>query len=458
MRNTLLATAIATALGLAAMDASAQARGTATKAEVQAVQAQMDSLAQRLGKLEAANGALQAENSALKVEVERRDAETEYLRAQTKDLREEAAVASNEIAKIKGADWATRIKVRGDLRYRHESIMTERVVGTGATAVVEDAADRNRHRIRARVGFDAKVTDNVGVTTLLATGGDDPRSSNQTLGTSGTRKSIGLDMAYVDWKFTQGASLVLGKQPWLFWRPGQSHFFDSDYNAEGGAAKYERGMLFSSAYGWWLTEQHNADPELANSDSSVFGVQAGLKVPLFGGETRVAAHYFDCGACQYNSPLYNNNANGNTTFRVGTGTTNYLTYDYEILELAAQVGVTVFELPFAIWANYAQNLASDVEYDEAYGIGVLLGRAGNTHSWEAGLFYQSLDKDALFGQFVDSDFGDGKTDTEGWALKAGYAPVRNVAVNATYFLNTLNKDVGTELDYDRLQLDLNYKF
>ena len=43
-------------------------------------------------------------------------------------------------------------------------------------------------------------------------------------------------------------------------------------------------------------------------------------------------------------------------------------------------------------------------------------------------------------------------------LKAGYAPVKNFTMNATYFLNTLNKDVGVELDYDRLQLDLNYKF
>ena len=40
-------------------------------------------------------------------------------------------------------------------------------------------------------------------------------------------------------------------------------------------------------------------------------------------------------------------------------------------------------------------------------------------------------------------------------LHGGYAPVRNFAVNAHLLLNTLNKDVGTELDYDRLQLDFN---
>jgi opacity protein-like surface antigen len=69
-----------------------------------------------------------------------------------------------------------------------------------------------------------------------------------------------------------------------------------------------------------------------------------------------------------------------------------------------------------------------------------------------------MDKDALFGQMVDSDFGDGRTDAEGWVVRAGYAPVRNVTLNAEYFINTLNKDVGTELDYDRWRLDVNYKF
>ena len=72
--------------------------------------------------------------------------------------------------------------------------------------------------------------------------------------------------------------------------------------------------------------------------------------------------------------------------------------------------------------------------------------------------YQSIDKDALFSQLIDSDFGNGVTGTEGWALRGAYAPVRNIAVNLTYFINTLNTDVGTELDYDRLQLDLNWKY
>lgn len=454
MRNTVLATAVAATLALVAPEASAQAQGAASKAELQAMQAQMEALAQRLNRLEATNATLQTENAELKAIVDRRDAEMDYLKSQTKDLREETAVHAGALDKVKGADWATKIKARGDFRFRHEMIDPERVVDGSA----EDAAERTRQRIRARLGFDIKVTDNVKGTLLLATGGDDPRSSNQTLGGGGTRKSIGVDLAYMDWAFTDGANFMLGKQPYAQWRPGQSLFFDGDYNPEGGAVTFDRGMLFGSAYGWWLTEQYNSDPKGENSDANLFGAQVGLKFPLLGGETRVAVHYFDCGACQDNSPLYNNNGNGNTTYTVPPSTTNLLRYDYEILQFSAQIGTTLFDLPFAFWADYGQNMASGVEYDTAYGVGAVLGKASNAKSWEAGIGYQSIDKDALFGQLVDSDFGDGKTDSEGWFLKGGYAPVKNITVNATYFINTLNKDVGTELDYNRLQLDVNYKF
>jgi len=454
VRNTVLATAVAATLALAAPQAFAQAKGSATKAEVQAIEAQMKLLAERLNKLEASNTQLQSENEQLKAVVDRREAEIDYLKSQTKELREEGAVMSNEVSKVKGADWATKIKARGDFRYRHEMIDPQRVVNGSA----EDAAQRTRQRIRARLGFDYKATDTLKGTLLFSTGGDDPRSSNQTLGGTGARKALGLDLAYIDWKFMDGANAVLGKQPQPQFRPGQSMFFDGDWNPEGGAVKFNRGMFFGTAYGWWLTEQYNSNPKGENNDSNLFGIQLGTKIPLFGGETVLAAHYFDCGACQDNSPLYLNNGFGNTTYTLPGSNTNLLRYDYEIIELSAQMGLTALGMPLTLWADYAQNMASGVEYDTAYGLGAVLGKASNPRTWEAGVAYQSIDKDALFAQIVDSDFGDGRTDSEGWVLKGGYAPVKNVSFNATYFINTINKDVGTELDYNRLQLDVNVKF
>ena len=164
MKNIVLATAVAAALSLAGQEAGAQSRAAATKADVEAMQTQLQALTERLNRLEAANTQLQTENTELKAVVDRRDAETDYLKSQTKDLREEAAVASNEIAKVKGADWATKIKARGDLRYRHEEIHRERSRIDDGITTVEDAEDRYRHRIRARFGIDAQVSDHLKTT------------------------------------------------------------------------------------------------------------------------------------------------------------------------------------------------------------------------------------------------------------------------------------------------------
>jgi hypothetical protein len=78
--------------------------------------------------------------------------------------------------------------------------------------------------------------------------------------------------------------------------------------------------------------------------------------------------------------------------------------------------------------------------------------------------YEKSEKNALFGQWVDSDFGAGNTDTKGHIIKAGYAPSKNMVINLTYFLNKLNVDTGIATagnplrNYNRLQVDFNYKY
>jgi hypothetical protein len=134
---------------------------------------------------------------------------------------------------------------------------------------------------------------------------------------------------------------------------------------------------------------------------------------------------------------------------------------------------TVFgSTPFQLWAEAAQNqdpdgfLADGVtpnDQDTAWSIGTVFGRASNAHTWEAGVMYQKVEKDALFAQLIDSDFAAGVSDNEGFAFRFGYAPVRNWVLNATYFLTKRNVERAnsvdqTEVDYDRLQLDFNVKF
>lgn len=437
---------VAGALLLASFEANAEA---ASRSELRAMEVRMEALAERLNRLEAANASLRSENAELKAVVEQRASETGQMASQAAVLQEQNAKTAADLEQLKqDSGWTSRIKLKGDLRYRMEGIW------------LEDTAERKRHRIRARFGFEAKVTEKSRAVIQLASNADDPRSTNQTLGTAESgRRAVGLDLAYFQWNWFEGSDLTLGKYKYPFWRPGQSMFYDGDYNPEGGAITYQKGVFFANGYGWWLDEQYDVDGGSGNSDPRVWGGQAGLNFPVFeDGSVTTALHYYDCGGCKDQSPLYRNRSNGNTTYNVEDNERNFLLYDYNVVQLAASMSVPVAGLPLTFWGDYARNLDSDVKYDTAYGLGAILGKASAARSWEVGAFYQSIDKDALFGQFVDSDFGGGNTDAKGWVLKGGYAPAKNVKLYASYFANEINKDVGDRRDYERLQLDVSWKY
>ena len=102
---------------------------------------------------------------------------------------------------ITAGDWTENIKVKGDLRYRHEMIDKQ------------DSDSRHRHRLRVRVGIEGKVSSTAEVIVQLATGSDDPVSTNQTLDGAFSTKSIGLDLAYLQFspeKLT-GLTILGGK-------------------------------------------------------------------------------------------------------------------------------------------------------------------------------------------------------------------------------------------------------
>jgi len=144
--------------------------------------------------------------------------------------------------------------------------------------------------------------------------------------------------------------------------------------------------------------------------------------------------------------------------------------------------------PLRFFIDYAQNQEAEVnatageKLDSAFAAGIQYGAASAAKgTWEAGLLYQQVEKDALFGQILDSDFGDGNTDTKGFVFKGAYTIARNWTLNATLFLNELANDVPQngivvfntatpapldtttingvfDRDYKRLQVDLNFRF
>jgi cell division protein FtsB len=458
VKNLMIAAAVAAALSL---PAAAQA---ASSDDLAQIREQLQGLMQRVDKLEQENQALKSENQQLQADSDKLKAEGDYLKAETKGLRKDAATNSAAVSAVKGTDWASKVAVKGDMRYRYEGISDESLNTSG----VQNTADRYRDRIRARLSVEAKATDSILVGIgLTTTENNDPRSGNQTLSGTFTKKAVELDLAYFDWKFASWGDLIGGKMKQPFFKPAQStYFWDNDITPEGLAISFNSGIWFGTAYNYWISEVSGPE-NTVTADSSIAGAQVGVKLPIGASTLTLAAHYYDLSAGQGRRNIFfncsatsNGCANGNTT--IGAAGAGVLAFDYEIGELAAEFTTNLGTLPLTLWGQYAENQDPD-DLNTAWFAGFRFGTASNARTWELGAAYGIIEKDAVFAQLIDSDFAGGVSDSEGWVLRAGYVPVRNWTLNATYFMNKLNRDransaAQTDVDYDRLQLDFNVKF
>jgi len=426
VKNPLLTVAVAAALSLGS------AAHAASNDELAQIRSQLQSLMQRVDKLEAENDSLKAENDQLKAQT----AQVSKQIAQSADMQPSVPAA-------KGADWPNRVVLKGDVRYRHQQTDDESA-----------SARREEDLLRARLGVDAKVNDSIvagiGIATSSAPG--NPRGANVQLDGAFSRKSLYLDLAYFDWTFADNAHFIAGKMKMPFVRPGQSLFWDNDINPEGIALTYTKGSMFGSAWSYWLEENvQSTATTTITTDTKMYGLQLGNRFDLGGNTLVVAASYYDLAAAKGRRPFYNNASNGNSLTATGA-----LAYDFQVVSLMAEYSFKLRDVPFQVWADAARNL--DAEYDTAFTMGTMVGKASNPGTWETGLAYQLIEKDALFAQHIDSDFGGGLSDADGWVFRTGYAPSKNWVLNATYFKNVNNKDVGTEHDFDRLMLDFNTRF
>lgn len=348
--------------------------------------------------------------------------------------------------------WVQDFTLKGDLRYRNENIEQQY------------ATDRNRDRLRVRAGFSAKVNETIRAEFQLATSeGNDPRSSNQTLGGENSRKEVFIDLACVEWQALPGLKFTAGRMKYPWARAGASSLFDGDVNPEGLAVSWSRGELYASAI-------HNVLEERASAgESTMTGAQVGWKPSLGRGRFNLAAGYFDFHSVRGRNPFHNNNAYGNTTTATGClgGVATCLAFDYDLIEAMAEYSQPLGGRPLSLYADYITNDAAGNGLDTAVSLGFTWGRASDPRSWEIGYNYQRADKDAVYAQYTDSDMGAGNTDYRAHILRLGYAPARNWTLNLTWQLADTNIDapanvggVGpvTDRGYDRLQLDLNFRF
>ena len=352
-------------------------------------------------------------------------------------------------------DIALRWKWKGDFRVRNENI------------VQDYSIDRNRSRVRVRLGFEAEVNPTVKAGFQFATTeSGDARSSNQTLGDVNSRKALDLDLAYVEWAPNAATKVTLGKmkQPLV---TTTSYFVDKDINPEGAAVafNYAPTGAFVNAALFDLVERGSA------VDSTAVAWQVGMRGKLNDDTAYVlAAGEMKHHAVKNHAVIQSGSAGGffgNTTKTTGcvVGVATCLANEFAVRNALAEVSTVVADFPVTVFVDWAEN-AEAAKLNEALAYGVTLGKASLPGSWEVGVVTQKVEKDALFGQWIDSDFAAGNTDGDGYTLRGAYQVAKNWKLNVAYHMNETNNDVAAvvsgrnvlDRDYKRLQLDLNYAF
>ena len=366
-------------------------------------------------------------------------------------------------------DWVHNIKPYGDFRFRYEEL-------TNGTGVGDNLVNkRRRNRIRARLGFKAKINDEWDTNFRIASGSSEtPTSTNQTLGEAGTSsgndqdafasKSIWLDLAYADWHpdSLPGLNVYMGKMKNPFYRVGKNQLvWDSDVNPEGIAATYKFDVNRSTAAtitgaGFWMEERSG------DGDAGYFGVQTMLKHKfdddrhLIGGAT-----YYNLSNIEDNPRLGSVNYMGNTAY------SGVYKYDFDIVEGFGEYGWKCNGIPVAVFGNYLENIAAPAGRNQAFSIGGQFNKAKKPGSWQLHGYYREVESDAVFGGLSDSDFIDGGTGGKGWVLGYKYQLAKNLQAGLTYFINDRDRRAGGNDEwsggtgaqtFERIQADLIFKF
>lgn len=339
-----------------------------------------------------------------------------------------------EAKPVEQSGWQTKVKVKGDVRYRFQHVESEDTTGGGLST------SKNIQRIRARLGAYAEINDFTEAAIGIRTG-NGANSGNVTLGNGFSGKDISLSLAYIAFNPEDGkygeATLGKMKQPW---KNTTDLIWDSDVNPEGLAYAYNgklknTGLLLSTGYFKVIDNKSDTDTDLAQ-------FQGGISQPI-GDHMKVTVG----GSMYYYKDVSTNNIAPATdiAFRIGEG--------------FAELGFKdVGPIPFKLYGNYVNNTAEDDE-NQGYCFGIKFGDAKKS-KWEAKYDYRDLELYAAPAAFTDSDFADGGTGVKGHRIKAKYNFAKNLQGGIAYIYSdrTPARTTTQSQQFNSLFLDLMVKF
>ncbi len=371
-------------------------------------------------------------------------ADAERTDAKIEETAEEKLAAVNKVSdKLK---WAEKIKLKGDLRLRRQYEEADPENG--------EKESRERYRYRLRLGAEAQVVDDVKVGLGFASGGDDARSTNETLDDGFSTKDARLDYAFAEWTPAEWVSVVGGKfkrKPYL-WAPTDL-LWDGDINPEGVSVHLQTDNSFGTAYGnagHWILEEFSS----VSDDPTLTYAQVGHKFKsgnLFG---NVAGTYYAFDGLEDAAVI--GDRDGSNTLMGG----NYV-FDYDSIGLSAEVGVKDVFMPgkiFAVFGDYIKNDDSDEDTGRAIGFKFGDKKVKEQHTWQFKYINADLEADAFPDFLPDSDRLGGNTGVKSNEIVFKYAIAKNIILALDYYDS--EQDVpGLDDDEEKLlQTDILFKF
>jgi hypothetical protein len=339
--------------------------------------------------------------------------------------------------------WVQRFQFKGDLRLRYQYDNTT------------EQPERHRGRLRYRLGVTAHVTDQIKAVFGLASGGDDPRSTNQTFQDSFSSKGVRLDLAYAAYTPFKGVKLLGGKFNNPLWLPSDL-LWDSDINPEGGALQIDVKAVPNLNI-FLMTGVFVIDDNSQGADPLVIPIQGGLAYKFTEQvDIKLAVTYYNFTDVQGTALKFPGRF-------AGVGNTlvdDVLRFDYDSISVGAELG---FDKPLGeiipyvgLIAEYVHNLDPDTDNNGYLG-GVVIGyrKVSQGGQWQGRVQYRRLERDAWLDVFPDSDFLSGATNGKGVELIVNYGVFKNVTVGMDYYHS---KQIDGDAGQDIFQFDVLLKF
>ena len=363
--------------------------------------------------------------------------------------------------------WVQDLKLKGDFRLRHE--WSHRNDATDN--------DRNRGRIRYRLGLETKINDKVIVAAGLASNGGDGKNSSNVATTSGTnfsprsnnesfqnafsKQAIVLNYAYAQYTPNDKLTLTGGKMLNPIWEPWE-FLWDTDITPEGGSVQFNYPLmgdnlkLVSSLSGFQIDEisGNEADPFMYVAQTGVQG-KLGDKF-----DYKLIGSWY--GTDNITKTLL---ANRSATNTINPANSSQYAYHYSTYGGGIELGLNdplgekspLYIPRIGVFGEYMYN-PDPPDKNTAWMVGGYLGnsKVNGFKTWKVIGAYKLIGQDAFLDTFPDSDFYSGSTDIKGYetALEVGLA--KNVSFSVDYYRGGRLKT--NKVLESLLQTDLNFKF